>query len=124
MKAAAAEPVRVPSVEEVNSFLNRFSDVLQRAAAGQISDDQDTARDILEALTGGRIEMYQQGERKETHGWLQGRFTVRVLDVLVEKLTGSGTAKGEEVEVVIDFKRPAKPTSMLIRRFGFGWTAA
>ncbi len=56
--------------------------------------------------------MYQQGERKPMHGWLQGRFTVRLLDFLVEKLVGVRRAdSGEGVEVVIDFKRPRKADS-------------
>ena len=109
IKAAAAEPVRVPTIEEVNSLLDRFSDILQGAAAGQLGGDQDTARDILETLTGGRIDMFQQGERENMQGWLQGRFTIRLLDVLVEKFTGTSPVKdGEEVEIVIDFKRPRK----------------
>ena len=54
--------------------------------------------------------MYQQGERKQMHGWLQGRFTVRLLDVLVEKITGRKTCRTavKDIEVVIDFKRPRK----------------
>ena len=109
IKAAAAEPVRVPTEPEVMSLLDNFLDILQRAATGQLGDDQDAARDILETLTGGRIDMYQQGERTPMHGWLQGRFTVRILDVLVEKLAGvRPTADGEGIEVIIDFKRPRK----------------
>jgi hypothetical protein len=39
-------------------------------------------------------------------GWLQGRFTIRLLDVLVSKATGTRHATtGEGAEVVIDFKR-------------------
>ena len=42
-------------------------------------------------------------------GWLQGRFTVSIVDVLVEKIAGTRPARqGEGVEVVIDFKRPRK----------------
>jgi site-specific DNA recombinase len=109
MRAVADEPVRVPSEEEVRDLLRHFDDVLHRAAAGQIGDDQDSARDILETLTGGRIDMYQQGERKEMRGWLRGRFTVRLLDVLVEKIAGARPAKSDEgIAVAIDFKRPRK----------------
>jgi site-specific DNA recombinase len=109
IKAIAAEPIHVPTEDEVRAMLPHFDDVLCRAAAGQLGDDQDTARDILETITGGRIDMYQQGERREMHGWLQGRFTVRLLDVLVEKVAGVRPEKdGPGVEVVIDFKRPRK----------------
>jgi DNA invertase Pin-like site-specific DNA recombinase len=110
IKAIAAQPVRVPTEAEVREMLQHFDDVLQRAAAGQLGDDESASvRDVLELLTGGRIEMYQQGERREMQGWLQGRFTVRLLDVLVEKIAGARPAKeGEGVEVVIDFKRRRK----------------
>ena len=108
IKGAAAEPVRVPTEEEVRSLLNNFSDILRRAAAGQLGDDQDAARDILQMLTGGRIDMYQEGERTDMRGFLQGRFTVRLLDVLVEKVGGRPTNDSEGVEIVIDFKRPRK----------------
>ena len=45
-------------------------------------------------------------------GWLQGRFSVRPLDVLVEKITGISPAKeGKGIDVAIDFKRPRKTDS-------------
>jgi DNA invertase Pin-like site-specific DNA recombinase len=109
VKAAALEPVRVPSRPEVVSFLENLSDVLRHAAAGDLGDGQHAARDILERLTGGRIDMYQQGERREMRGWLQGRFTIKLLDVLVEKIAGVRRAQHSEgIEVIIDFKRPRK----------------
>jgi hypothetical protein len=109
IKAAAFEPVRVPTEEEIRKLLDQFDDVLQSAAAGTLGEDQESARDILETLTGGRIEMHQQGERQNMQGWLQGRFTARLLDALVEKIAGVRPAKdGEGVEVVIDFKRARK----------------
>ena len=88
IKAAALEPVRIPTRPEVSEFVDNLFDVLRRAAASDLRDCQDAARDILERLTGGRIDMYQQGDRREMQGWLQGRFTLRLLDVLVEKIAG------------------------------------
>jgi hypothetical protein len=112
MRATAAEPVHTPTANEIRQLLDQFDDVLRRAASGQIVDDQDIARDILESLTGGRIAMHQQGKREEMRGWLQGRFTVKILDVLVEKLAGGQPGNGgEEIEVAIDFKRPRKMDS-------------
>jgi predicted XRE-type DNA-binding protein len=109
IQAIAAEPVRVPTESEVRDMLRHLDDVLRRAAASQLGDDQDAARDILETLTGGRIDMFQQGERKEMQGWLRGHFTAKILDVLVEMIAGIRSAKsGEGVEVVLDFKRPRK----------------
>jgi hypothetical protein len=95
-----------------HQLLDHFDDVLRGAAAGSLGDDQDAARDIPEMLIGGRIDMYQQGERKPMHGWLQGRVTVRLLDVLVEEVPGVRRAdSGELMEVVIDFKQPRKTDS-------------
>jgi site-specific DNA recombinase len=113
MRARAGEPVRVPSEAEVQAMLQHLADVLRSAAAGQLGDEESAgARDVLQLLTGGRIEMYQQGERREMGGWLQGRFTVRFLDVLVEKITGASPAKeGDGIDVMIDFKRPRKTDS-------------
>jgi site-specific DNA recombinase len=110
IRASAEKPVRVPTEAEVRDLLQDFDDILRRAAAGQLSDDASArARDVLQLLTGGRIEMYQRGDRKEMQGWLQGRFTVKLLDVLVERIAGIRRANnGEGIEVVIDFKRPRK----------------
>jgi len=45
-------------------------------------------------------------------GSLQGHFTITLLDVLVEKITGARPGKaGDGIEVVIDFKRPPKTDS-------------
>jgi DNA invertase Pin-like site-specific DNA recombinase len=109
IRSAASEPARVPTQEETRQLLDGLDDILRRAAAGQLGDDQDAARDILEMLTGGRIDLYQQGERKPMHGWLQGRFTVKLLDVLVEKVAGMRRANsGDGIEVAIDFKLTRK----------------
>lgn len=53
--------------------------------------------------------MYQQGQRKNMQGWLQARFSVRLLDLLVERATGTRLQTGVDyIDVVIDFKRPRK----------------
>jgi site-specific DNA recombinase len=112
INAVSLVPVRVPTEEEIHKLLDSFGGVLRRAAASDLGDDQEAARDILGTLTGGRIDMYQQGERGPMHGWLQGRFAVRLLDVLVEKLAGvRHVDSGEGIEVTIDFKRPRKTDS-------------
>jgi site-specific DNA recombinase len=113
IRARSDERVQVPSEAEVREMLQHLADVLRNAAAGKLGDEESArARDILQLLTGGRIEMYQQGERREMQGWLRGRFTIRLLDVLVEKITGASPAKeGNGIDVVIDFKRSRKTDS-------------
>jgi len=108
LKAMASKPVRVPDRAEVQSMLDNFAAILQRAAGSQL-DDRAIVRDVLQTLTGGRIDMHQQGQRKNMRGWLQGRFTIRLLDVLVQKASGTHlTTAREGTDVVIDFRRPRK----------------
>jgi DNA invertase Pin-like site-specific DNA recombinase len=112
IKASELEPIRVPTSDEIRSLIDDMADILQRSAACHVLESQDVARDILQSLTGGRIDVYQQGERKEMQGWLQGRFTVSILDIVVERLTGVRSASdGQGIEVCIDFKRPRKSDS-------------
>jgi site-specific DNA recombinase len=109
LKALAAEPVRVPAVDEVRSLVSRFEAILEQGARSELADDHSIVRDVLETLTGGRIDMYQQGQRKNMQGWLQARFSVRLLDLLVERATGTRLQTGVDyIDVVIDFKRPRK----------------
>ncbi len=113
IKAALTEPVRVPDALEVRELLSQFDEILRRAAAGPLgSEEFSSARGILQLLTGGRVEMHQLGERREMKGWLQGRFTVSIVDVLVEKLTnGSPANPSRSADISIDFRRPRKTDS-------------
>jgi len=113
IRARSDERVQVPSEAEVREMLQHLADVLRRAATGQLGDEEaSSARDVFQLLTGGRIEMYQQGERREMQGWLRGRFTIRLLDVLVGKITGASPEKGGNgIDVMIDFKRSRKTDS-------------
>jgi hypothetical protein len=53
------------------------------------------------------IDLYQQGERKQAFGWLQGRVHVDIVGVLVKRLTGVVAPSNvcDLVEVVIDYKK-------------------
>ena len=106
--ATDRKAVEIPTQERTCELLDHFGELLQCAAAGNLGEHQEAERDILATLTDGRIDMFQQGERQAMQGWLRGRFSVRLVDVLVERLTGTPVASGEEAEVVIDFKRPRK----------------
>ena len=47
------------------------------------------------------------GERKAQRGWLQGRFRVRLLSFLVERVTGvRPLGRDDGVEVTIDYREP------------------
>jgi site-specific DNA recombinase len=102
---ATARRRRTPTEAEARELTDKLKTILTTAALGDDEADVGSAREIIELLTGGRIELYQMGERKAQRGWLQGRFTVRLLPYLVEALTGApATAADDGVEIVIDFK--------------------
>jgi hypothetical protein len=107
MEAASQRAAKVPSEQEVRQMLAGFGKILATAANGVSDADVAQAREIIAMLTGGRIDLSQQGERKPKRGWLQGRFEVRLLDFLIEKAAGvPPTQASDGVEVVIDYRRP------------------
>jgi transposase len=70
---------------------------------------------VIRLLTGGRIVLQQQGERRRHGGWLQGRFVVRLLPFLVgQALASPGeseAAASAGTEIVIDFREPPQRTA-------------
>jgi hypothetical protein len=107
--ALMGRPRATPSAAEVTTLLAEMGDVLAVAASGAVPEDQGTARAVVEILTGGRIELTQQGERKAQRGWLRGRFRVSVLQALVGKLTGVTAVESEDaVEVALDYREPTE----------------
>ena len=88
-------------------MLDELGQTLRSAAEAGTEQEKRIARRIIDELTGGRIDLFQMGPRKAQQGWLQGRFKVRLLRFLVERITGAvpgGTEQG--VEVVIDYRQP------------------
>jgi orotate phosphoribosyltransferase-like protein len=108
LEAGMARPTTVPTAEEVQAQLRDLSTVMLEAAQGESGEAMASAREILQLLTGGRIELFQQGERKAQRGWLQGRFHVQLLPYLLDRTTGvhGGTRDGTGVEVVLDYREP------------------
>ncbi len=99
----------MPTSQHIRDLLNDFGSVLTTAASGEMGDQIGRVREIISQLTGGRIELYQRGERKAQRGWLQGRFQVPLILIASKKLMGVTTDdSGDCIEVTIDFKRPAK----------------
>ncbi|MBL8798464.1 MAG: hypothetical protein JNM56_31505 [Planctomycetia bacterium] len=62
------------------------------AATSNTEANAGKAREVIKLLTGGRINLYQQGERRRHAGWLQGRFSVRLLSFLTNQATGRSAA--------------------------------
>jgi transposase len=102
-------PIQVPSEGDLRALLEHLGALLVRAAESEDPQEQDEARHLITLLTGGRIELFQQGARKPQRGWLQGRFRPRTLAVLVARATGLQVVEGAEgPEVVVEYREPTE----------------
>jgi len=106
LEAARQRPVQVPSQQMVRSLLVDLGKILTAAATSE-ERNAVLARSTIEALTGGRIDLFQQGERRAKRGWLQGRFRVRLIDYFVERAAGvPPRGAADSVEVIVDYRYP------------------
>jgi transposase len=78
---------------------------LMEAATASKGEEVGLARTIVERITGGRIDLYQCGERRAQNGWLQGRFVARIVGCIVNEIPGLSVPSAER-EVVIDYLAP------------------
>ncbi len=107
LEAAVSREITVPSPQNVRNLLDDLCETLVRAAREGDSTDAGRVRKILVAVTGGRIDLYQQGERHRGQGWLQGRFQLRVVPYVADSCLGiPADATDEGTVVVIDYKKP------------------
>jgi hypothetical protein len=105
LEAGRQEEAKLPSPEEVRQVIANLGDILASAALDESEEQRGRAREIVQLMTGGRICLYQQGDRKAHSGWLQGRFRVRLLSLLVDKAIGiTSSTTDEGIEVVIDYR--------------------
>jgi hypothetical protein len=109
-EAACNRPVAVPKADDVCALLNELGTIL---ASGATIDEQQEAsevREVIVALTGGRIDLEQHGERRLHRGSLRGRFRLQLLEYLVTRASGVGPSGVNTAgpEVVIDYRRPTK----------------
>lgn len=105
-EAAMNTEIVIPTPQEVIALLGDFGEILTSAAAAETDEQMNTARRIIDELTGGRIELFQRGERKAQRGWLQGRFHLDLVTIALGKLTGLQLANEESnsLEVIIDYR--------------------
>jgi transposase len=107
--AAQNRVIAPPTPEKVLDMLADLEQILTSAASAETYEEMRIARRIIDALTGGRIDLFQMGERKAQRGWLQGRFEVRLLSVLVDRVTGAKSSHDDEgIDVVIDYREPSE----------------
>lgn len=107
LAAAREAKVEIPTRAEICRLLKDLSKLMTDAGQSDNASDRAVLRRLIEELTGGRIIVSQQGERKRQHGWLRGTFRLRLLSTVVGRISNGAVACDDEgVDVSIDFKRP------------------
>jgi len=79
-----SKAISVPTEEEARQLLLDFAKVLSHFSLASNGEELDQARELIRILTGGRIEVYQCGEKAAQKGWLQMRFNVYPDALLLE----------------------------------------
>lgn len=105
-EAAMNTEIVIPTHQEVIALLGDLAEILTSATTAETDEQMNNARRIIDELTGGRIELFQRGERKAQRGWLQGRFHLDLVNVAFGKLTGLQVSDDESalLEVTIDYR--------------------
>jgi site-specific DNA recombinase len=107
LEAARARAAVVPTEGEVGELLGRFEAILTSAADREDEEEAGQVRQVIDLLTGGRIELFQRGEPRSHGGWLQGRFRAHLVDGLARTLAGAGRSEGPDGPVIaIDYRQP------------------
>ncbi|MDB4679996.1 recombinase family protein [Planctomycetaceae bacterium] len=116
LDSAEHQQIAIPEPTEVREMLNELSETLLQVAEQGVPAENDQLRELLRCLTGGRIELFQQGQRAARKGWLQGRFKTPLLSVLSKRASNSDMVVADkELEVVIDFKAPDRDEEQIER---------
>jgi DNA invertase Pin-like site-specific DNA recombinase len=117
LKAARARVQAVPTPEQVTAEIDRLADVLVRAASSVRPGEAAKVRQIIDLLTGGRIDLEQVGERRAYGGFLRGRFRLRLVDAVSDQFLGSYPGSGADSgeEVTIDFDKSHKRIGPKVR---------
>ncbi|MFO0806431.1 MAG: recombinase family protein [Gemmataceae bacterium] len=107
LRSLAGSCIEVPTNDEIGKCMNGIAEILVAAVEGSLGEGAGRVRALIDHLTGGRIDLVQEGERKRHGGWLSGRFRIRCLRGLTGHLLGlelSDAVEEAEVEVEIHFR--------------------
>ena len=107
-REASAIHREIPSEKELQDILDELGEVLTRAAESEDEEELGKAMSVVLDLTGGRVTLSQQGERRPKQGWLRGTFHLQLLATLMNR-AGCPTDGGEEIgePIEIDFREPS-----------------
>jgi DNA invertase Pin-like site-specific DNA recombinase len=95
--------VSIPTAEDVQGMLHQLGQILFLASSGGDQQQIAAARRIIDAVTGGRIEISQQGEAKSHRGWLRGTFQIHLVAPVLQDLGVVIDAHASR-EITIDFR--------------------
>ena len=102
LEASRGREISIPSEESLRADISNLREVLLAAARGE-PEDTALLREIIDLLTGGQIPLYQMGEKKQSRGWLQARFTVSLLSIISQRSGGPQLDAAEVIPLTIDF---------------------
>lgn len=108
--ALAARAVVVPTEAEVRELVEGMAGVLVAAAGGPQAEDVGAVRQLIDLLTGGRIEVAQAGEPRAKGGWLVGRFGCPLLEALTGWLGGRPVPGAGSEEVRVEYRAGPDPS--------------
>ena len=94
-----------PTETEFRQLCRNVEEILLEAATGKEPKDAGAMRQILELLTGGRIEIEQMGERRAQRGWLRARFQLHLLATCSERLgLGACIRDDQPREIIVEIR--------------------
>src|SRR5207249_2589578 len=87
--------------------------ILEAAARAEEAGTAGQVRELIDLLTGGRIDLEQRGEPAAGRGWLLGRFRGRLTEAITARVAGRAVAGagGEGPHVEIDFRDDDPPVA-------------
>ena len=104
--ASATRQITVPTEAEVRAMIAGMADILSSATETASGETAGLVRQLIDRLTGGRIDLEQVGDRRAYQGWLRARFTVRLLSTVTAQVAGRsvGEPGNHCKEIVIDYR--------------------